>query len=431
LTGNNFEALSPETEVNGHFIPSNAIRTENNSYTTISHNTISNVNAGIIEVGSTCNNTINANSISTIMQAILVVSSDGNFSNASITDNTITGQGSYGIYLGSGNYNQVSGNVVMGTFNELMEFVDISHNTVFNNTLYSPETSYFANPVLALVLLRMSDSLFYHNNFLINDIAYTTASNVNWTNGYPSGGNYWAAYQGVDNFRGPYQNVTGSDGICDTCFQSTLITDAYPLMQPTVEVKPLPTPTVVPSGTPSTTNTMLPSITPTPTQTIQNKTLIDKVKNLLNLQVTGNITSTQMSNIALTTNQTNSSTTLSFIVTGPTGTTGFSNITIPKSAVPYGTSPIVTINGTQASNQGYTQDSSNYYIWYTTHFSTHQVSIIFATTTHPTDPTPSTTDLQNPAIGLDWVQIAILVLMGIIGVAASIGAFRFFKKERA
>jgi hypothetical protein len=30
---------------------------------------------------------------------------------------------------------------------------------------------------------------------------------------------------------------------------------------------------------------------------------------------------------------------VSFTVTGESGTTGFSNITIPKSAVPYGTTP--------------------------------------------------------------------------------------------
>jgi hypothetical protein len=29
-------------------------------------------------------------------------------------------------------------------------------------------------------------------------------------------------------------------------------------------------------------------------------------------------------------------------------------------------------------NQGYTQDGNNYYVWYTTHFSTHEVSIVFS-----------------------------------------------------
>ena len=52
-----------------------------------------------------------------------------------------------------------------------------------------------------------------------------------WDDGYPSGGNYWSNYAGVDVKRGPYKNETGSDGIGDT---SNVIevnnTDRYPLM---------------------------------------------------------------------------------------------------------------------------------------------------------------------------------------------------------
>jgi hypothetical protein len=62
-------------------------------------------------------------------------------------------------------------------------------------------------------------------------------------------------------------------------------------------------------------------------------------------------------------------------------------MTIPKSAVPYGTTPIIYIDGQPASNQGYTQDINNFYVWYTTSFSTHQVSIQFAVP--PTSPASS------------------------------------------
>ena len=37
-----------------------------------------------------------------------------------------------------------------------------------------------------------------------------------WDDDYPSGGNYWSDYTGVDEYSGPYQNETGSDGIGDT-----------------------------------------------------------------------------------------------------------------------------------------------------------------------------------------------------------------------
>ena len=98
------------------------------------------------------------------------------------------------------------------------------------------------------------------------------------------------------------------------------------------------------------------------------------------LTISGNITSAQISNVTIATNQSSKITTLSFMVTGESGTTGFSNITIPKSDVPNGTAPTIYIDNQRASSQGFTQDSSNYYVWYTTSFSTHQVSIVFTRT---------------------------------------------------
>jgi hypothetical protein len=62
-------------------------------------------------------------------------------------------------------------------------------------------------------------------------------------------------------------------------------------------------------------------------------------------------------------------------------------MTIPKTAIPYGTSPVVYIDGTLAPNQGYTQDANNYYVWYTIQFSIHQVTIQF--TGLPTQPATS------------------------------------------
>ncbi len=57
-----------------------------------------------------------------------------------------------------------------------------------------------------------------------------------WDNGYPFGGNYWSdfeeRYPGVrDVWKGPYQNITGSDGIWDHSYvidEKNL--DEYPLV---------------------------------------------------------------------------------------------------------------------------------------------------------------------------------------------------------
>ncbi|UCH31942.1 MAG: hypothetical protein JSV05_00640, partial [Candidatus Bathyarchaeota archaeon] len=54
-----------------------------------------------------------------------------------------------------------------------------------------------------------------------------------WDNGYPSGGNFWSDYDGVDVKRGFYQNESGSDGIGDTPYIiDENAADYYPLMEP-------------------------------------------------------------------------------------------------------------------------------------------------------------------------------------------------------
>src|SRR5438552_18857408 len=80
--------------------------------------------------------------------------------------------------------------------------------------------------------------LVYQNNFLKGCVDGNLRSQDLWDNGYPTGGNYWSSYTGVDNCRGSQQNVcTGPDGIGDTPYtfttwQSVVAQDRYPLMQP-------------------------------------------------------------------------------------------------------------------------------------------------------------------------------------------------------
>jgi len=54
-----------------------------------------------------------------------------------------------------------------------------------------------------------------------------------WDDGYPSGGNYWSDYTGVDVKGGPDQDLPGSDGIGDTPYVlDTNNRDRYPLTKP-------------------------------------------------------------------------------------------------------------------------------------------------------------------------------------------------------
>ncbi len=63
---------------------------------------------------------------------------------------------------------------------------------------------------------------------------FTSSRSANtWDDGYPSGGNYWSDYQSSDFYCGPYQNMTGSDGLGDTPYViDANNTDHYPLTNP-------------------------------------------------------------------------------------------------------------------------------------------------------------------------------------------------------
>jgi len=82
------------------------------------------------------------------------------------------------------------------------------------------------------------DNHLYHNNFGNNvyqvHIEHPWFGNV-WHNGYPSGGNYWSDYTGLDFYSGPHQNEIGSDDIGDTSYViDSRNIDRYPLMNPWV-----------------------------------------------------------------------------------------------------------------------------------------------------------------------------------------------------
>jgi parallel beta-helix repeat protein len=73
----------------------------------------------------------------------------------------------------------------------------------------------------------------FHNNFKGNGHVVAPGSEISLWGAYPSGGNYWGNYWGTDSFFGPYQNLTGSDGIGDTPYEiGENNVDHYPLMSP-------------------------------------------------------------------------------------------------------------------------------------------------------------------------------------------------------
>lgn len=154
-------------------------------------------------------------------------------SNNNVVSNTITDNLKIGVWLASSSNNFITNNNVA---NNGFDGIDISfsssNNDIIGNTIAGNKRGivlFFAqdkNP---------SDNSIYHNNFVDNqDQAYINVLfRNNWDDGYPSGGNYWSDYTGVDLYSGPYQNVTGGDGIGDAPYvidENNI--DRYPLMKP-------------------------------------------------------------------------------------------------------------------------------------------------------------------------------------------------------
>jgi len=123
--------------------------------------------------------------------------------------------------------------------------IEVVNNLVFNNWCGIAVWS-SSNNVIRLnnvsrnyygiaAVFGSSNNAVFHNNLLynVNQTFISDAYNTIWDAGYPSGGNYWSDYTGVDLYSGPYQNITGSDGIGDTPYiiDANNI-DRYPLMAP-------------------------------------------------------------------------------------------------------------------------------------------------------------------------------------------------------
>ena len=76
--------------------------------------------------------------------------------------------------------------------------------------------------------------MIFHNNLINNTNQIRLShSNETWDDCYPSGGNYWSDYTGIDEYSGLNQDEPGSDGIGDTPYIiDENNQDNYPLMAP-------------------------------------------------------------------------------------------------------------------------------------------------------------------------------------------------------
>jgi parallel beta-helix repeat protein len=215
---------------------------------TVSGNNVKNNPQGITLIGSG-GGTVLTNNVTNSNTGILILSSGGSI----IKGNNVTNNG-YGISLSYSGGSTVSGNTVNNNkrWGISLGYSDgsvVSDNNVNYNT-EAPWESYGGilissssgsiikgnnvtnNSPFGIWLWSSSNNFIYHNNFINNTNQVSSSqSNNTWDNGYPSGGNYWSNYIGVDNYSGPYQNETGSDGIGDSPYVIDVYNkDNYPIL---------------------------------------------------------------------------------------------------------------------------------------------------------------------------------------------------------
>ena len=129
-----------------------------------------------------------------------------------IYGNSIEGIDGDGIDLENSNGNYIHGNTIQ---NIVYQALDLDHSN--ENILYENDCSGSFNNVY---LFRSSDNHIIHNNFQETrgpHVDIELSENI-WNEPYPSGGNYWHGYEGVDELIGVDQSQVSptGDGIGDS-----------------------------------------------------------------------------------------------------------------------------------------------------------------------------------------------------------------------
>lgn len=153
-------------------------------------------------------------------------------SNDTVSENNITANNAYGVLLKASFWGLISGNNITNNQDGVLFFYSSDYNVVSGNNITA--NNYGILVYSSQWVQSSSNNRFFHNNFNSNtNQAYWDASKNAWDDGYPSGGNFWSDYSGIDNKRGSSQNEIGSDGVGDTAYMvNSNNIDRYPLTKP-------------------------------------------------------------------------------------------------------------------------------------------------------------------------------------------------------
>jgi parallel beta-helix repeat protein len=147
-----------------------------------------------------------------------------------IINNSIQFNEEIGLYIAISNNNTVMNNNCSSNEGAAFYFAFADDNIFKNNMLINNhnncafhfqfcdsnkiENNTFINNSAGIDLLQSSNNKIFHNNFIDNNPqAFDYGTDNVWNEDYPSGGNYWSDYTGLDQYKGPSQTVPGKDGI--------------------------------------------------------------------------------------------------------------------------------------------------------------------------------------------------------------------------
>ena len=145
-------------------------------------------------------------------------------SNNVIVNNFVASSGAHNIILSYSSNNTLRANNVSSLSYRGVHLSVSNNNTITENTLRSWR---------GITLAGSHYNKIFHNNMQNGYLQASDNSELNqWDDGYPSGGNYWSDYNGVDNCSGPNQDICPyPDGIGDTPYVIDADSqDRYPLM---------------------------------------------------------------------------------------------------------------------------------------------------------------------------------------------------------
>jgi len=158
------------------------------------------------------------------------------YSNNNTVSLNILRRNSIDLWLYFSNENVVSKNEASSSFLGGIFLTRANSNLLTENCLLNNIQRYD----VALIIETSYNNGIYHNNFVNNTYNVFCTNSINaFDDGYPSGGNYWSDYIGVDLYSGLYQNESGSDGIVDKPYViDPNNRDQYPLMVPWTPIPP-------------------------------------------------------------------------------------------------------------------------------------------------------------------------------------------------